>query len=864
MTYYRHLHHLPPAMSSTVPTVKSSQTYQNTALAAKEARLYSKLSRRLIECEERSKLMKKMKNEEIGFREEELFILSEMGKLRGTKKHLWKERKQLLALLMRRKLRDNISLERNLRKMRNQARRKLEDVLGPNSKACRKIVKNTKIEGMNVRQKCGMKNDRKLRFLKRKYGMRECGLNDLCEEDRVKYKDVKVFSGEEIQPEKMRDPIIVCRQGEEIQLNEDELSVLRLGPKFCEYTNLSDVDFEIEVEQTVLKYKWETMDEVNKQDDEESMNEEMKKFEDPSILARKILFEELFTKDELDAMKDDEEDRMMMMDAEMRAVFNLREGIIDMRKRRATDVKGNSRVILPKKMRGFETEAKLEMMRQELRGVFSKYTNEKCGSGGLQKSNLSRGEIKGLKSLKKRVKEGELTILPTDKTGLFAVMSRETYQECGLKHTVKDREIGWEDLKQAQSEINGHTSMVIKIFDIGRAWEHTSRIRETMLGETLATCPLSLLYKDHKGWTKDLGTVPPTRPVAGGHLGMNLHLSEVISDLVEPLVDKHKGGRKCISTEDLISKVVGTNNSNKEWTKGSWWEGQSHGGYIACGTCVGDWMNVFDLDDPELCSCVGAETMGETRVTAKWLKRLRRTKWEEDVKWDPRDMDRLWDSSEVLPEDLQDYQSRMVLMGFDVESLYPNLDINMVGDRVKEAVLTTDIIWDGINYMEAVRYIALNWSEEKCKSSKLRRVLPWRRKNHGTRPGVRGIGPKGPVVGDTEQWIFPRVVLTPEDKQEIIGTVLSIATTALFHHHYYSFGGRKYKQMGGGPIGLRGTCALARLIMQIFDVKWEQRLKELSIRIWLYCRYINDGRAALPPLKPTKQLKMNFQKSNEV
>ena len=83
-----------------------------------------------------------------------------------------------------------------------------------------------------------------------------------------------------------------------------------------------------------------------------------------------------------------------------------------------------------------------------------------------------------------------------------------------------------------------------------------------------------------------------------------------------------------------------------------------------------------------------------------------------------------------------------------------------------------------------------------------------------------------------------------------LGTVLAIATTALFSHHYYSFGGRSFKQRSGGPIGLRGTCAIARLLMQIFDVKWEDVLRELYIQIWLAIRYMDDGRTAMPPLKP--------------
>ena len=517
-------------------------------MSAKEARLYQKLANRLVECEERSKLLRRMIKEEIGFNEEEQFIAHERGKLKG-KNVMKKERREFLALIMGKKLKDNIYFENDLRFRRDQSRRKLEDTLGPNSTACRRIVKRSKFEGEKLRMSCRTKNMRKFDHLKAKFGMRDCGLDELCEEDQVKYEDARVFSGEDgmLRPQKLRDPVVVRREGEEFELNEDELSVLRLGPKFCEFTNLDEVEFEVEVEQMILKYKWETMG-----DEKDEKKGEMMR--DDSILARRILFEELYTREELEDLEADEEDESNMRDAEMRMTFDLRNGVLDMRKRRATDVKNNSRVILPRKMRGFEEEARLEMLRQKLRGTFSQYMREKCGPGGLQKSNLTRGEIKGLKSLKKRVKNGEIAILPTDKTGLFAVMSRDTYLECGLSHTRGDVKVDWEDLKLAQSELNGHTSMMIKIFSIGRTWEHTSRVRETMLGEAMATCPLSLLYKDHKEWKRESGKCPPTRPVAGGHLGMNLYLSEVISDLVEPLVDTYPGGREVISTEDLLDR----------------------------------------------------------------------------------------------------------------------------------------------------------------------------------------------------------------------------------------------------------------------------------------------------------------------
>ena len=655
-----------------------------------------------------------------------------------------------------------------------------------------------------------------------------------------------MFGKDVIKPEKLKDPVIVCRHGEVIELSENEKSVLRLGPKFCDYVNLSEEDFEVEIEQTILKYKWETID-------EEGTTGKNCNNGDPSEAAREILFTELYTQEELDEINEDVEDELRMKEAESRSIFNLNTGEINMRKRRTTDLKGNSRVILPKKMRSFDEEAKLEMMRQETRATMRRYMEEKCGQNGKQRSNLTRGEIAGLRSLKKRIKDGEIVILPTDKTGLFTIMTRETYTQCGLEHTKGDTIVGWEDLKRSQKELNGHTSMLIKIFGIGKDWNHTSRVRETMLSESMTTCPLSLLYKDHKGWSSEGSGngIPPTRPVAGGHLGMNVHISEIVSDLVEPMVDKFVGGRENISTEDLIARVVELNETNRGWSRWSWWEGQTWGKFMGCGTCAGNWGQLFDREDPELCGCNGAQTMGGfTRVTAWWLKTLRRVDWEIEHGWDYHDEERTILSSEVNPEDLQDYQVPMVVMGSDVISLYPNLDISKMGDLVKEAVKSTEIKWEGIDYMEAVRYIALNWTEDQCRSSKIRRVLPWRRSNHGTRPGMRGSGPRGPTRGDTDQWVFPRVVLSDEEKLEIIGTVLGIAVTTMFQHHYYSFGGETYRQEKGGPIGLRGTCGIARLCMQVFDVKWEETLKTLGIVTNLISRYMDDGRSFMPPLKP--------------
>ena len=74
---------------------------------------------------------------------------------------------------------------------------------------------------------------------------------------------------------------------------------------------------------------------------------------------------------------------------------------LNLSKRRATDLKGNARVIFPKKSCKFEVEAKIETLRVEAMSEFRKFLAENCNEKGDQKSNLSKKQAKGLKSLQK-------------------------------------------------------------------------------------------------------------------------------------------------------------------------------------------------------------------------------------------------------------------------------------------------------------------------------------------------------------------------------------------------------------------------------------------------------------------------------
>ena len=84
----------------------------------------------------------------------------------------------------------------------------------------------------------------------------------------------------------------------------------------------------------------------------------------------------------------------------------------------------------------------------------------------------------------------------------------------------------------------------------------------------------------------------------------------------------------------------------------------------------------------------------------------------------------------------------------------------------------------------------------------------------------------------------------------IVAEVVKICTKVMFKNHLYTFGGRTYRQKKGGPIGLRGTCAVARLVMCHWDRQWKIMMQVNRITLKEYFRYMDDGRALLAPLRP--------------
>ena len=215
---------------------------------------------------------------------------------------------------------------------------------------------------------------------------------------------------------------------------------------------------------------------------------------------------------------------------------------------------------------------------------------------------------------------------------------------------------------------------------------------------------------------------------------------------------------------------------------------------------------------------------GKLKVSWRYLKERRRRKWQE-----MKATKEIIDSKLVPQEFIQDIEAKIMILGFDAESLYPNLKLESIRKLIFEGILASSITWQDIDYKEALRYIALNWTGRKCEQSKLRKYLPVRSCKKGRRPGITGSGPMGQEIGVETQWIFPEEELEEVTKKMIIATVVEIVTEVMFTSHLYTFGGKVYKQKDGGPTGLRGTCCIARLTMCMWDRAWQARLAEVRI-----------------------------------
>ena len=78
------------------------------------------------------------------------------------------------------------------------------------------------------------------------------------------------------------------------------------------------------------------------------------------------------------------------------------------------------------------------------------------------------------------------------------------------------------------------------------------------------------------------------------------------------------------------------------------------------------------------------------------------------------------------------------------------------------------------------------------------------------------------------------------EKRQIVATVIQIGVLTMMGTHVYSFDGNLFLQKAGGPIGLRSTCAVARITMSEWDARWVELMSYNNVELKGKSRYMDD------------------------
>ena len=410
-----------PRLSSESEVIYSEVHHENDGL---DLRIASDTWCKLAASEARLHLMVQLGHLEVGFPDVENFCLELETKYRakvdgelrekGTKSPEWK----IVKLCMTLKMIDERQVNSKLETERYEARKKIEKVLGKNSRRARNIVKKLRQEAAKHKVILIKKYEEKLKNLQRKYRKNEEEKIDKIPEalENLGLENISVFSREKYDKKQVTkyEPEII---GDIDDLHDNERLILMLPPKFSIEENLPRdgllIDEEMAYAKTRMTINKEREERIDEEDEGLGLGEE----DDP-----------------------EKEEELERLEAESRQVYDPRKRTFDDRKRRATDLKECARVTLPKPM-DTKNEAHIEMRRGTNEQIYNTYIGEVCNKRGEVKGNLTEEEKDGLRRLQKRIREKEVVILKTDKSGRLCLVTREEYERMGLEHTSKDTKI---------------------------------------------------------------------------------------------------------------------------------------------------------------------------------------------------------------------------------------------------------------------------------------------------------------------------------------------------------------------------------------------------------------------------------------
>ena len=159
---------------------------------------------------------------------------------------------------------------------------------------------------------------------------------------------------------------------------------------------------------------------------------------------------------------------------------------------RATELLFNKRIWLPGPIKE-ESEIIMYQLKLRLKQVTTNYVSTKQRNF----TNLSKKEINWLNSLKKKVKDQEIIIFQTDKSGHLSVDTPSNHREASLPQVKDYSTTTYEQHGELESIVNAHAIFWTRVLEAGKETGSGVRIKNNMANANSPIAPLYTLRKDH-------------------------------------------------------------------------------------------------------------------------------------------------------------------------------------------------------------------------------------------------------------------------------------------------------------------------------------------------------------------------------
>ena len=211
-----------------------------------------------------------------------------------------------------------------------------------------------------------------------------------------------------------------------VEISDVEKVALRLDPEYRVYKRIDEVDIEVEIEKGCTKARYHLMGESDK---------------DPNHA----------------------QDNTIDQNGNDFKPFDLENKVANYGNIRATDLPTVQR-LYPPKPSTIRREVIMQNVKDKMLNKAREYIEEKCNEKGyIKKSNISNDVKDGIKSLKNRVKEKEVVVFTTDKTGEFSIDTTDNYLEVLNEHTQNDKKINEKKVKIIENRCNDHLKQFNKM-----------------------------------------------------------------------------------------------------------------------------------------------------------------------------------------------------------------------------------------------------------------------------------------------------------------------------------------------------------------------------------------------------------------